>query len=74
MKIYSAYSFIISALHILTQFISTPYTPPGTTRNIYVFAVALRVVHPLVLLLPAVDLLSVAAIGVSRLSHSRAQG
>lgn len=36
--------------------------------------VALRVVHPLVLLLPAIDLLSIAAIGVSRLRHSRAQG
>lgn len=36
MKIYSAYSFIISALLILTQFISTPYTPPGAARNIYI--------------------------------------
>ncbi len=41
MKIYSAYSFSIAALLILTQFISTPYTPSGATRNVYVFAVAL---------------------------------
>lgn len=41
MKIYSVYSFIISALLILTQFISTSYAPPGGARNIYVFAIAL---------------------------------